>query len=737
MDRRNNPIYEFGLFRLDPAEHSLRRDGERVRLEPRLFETLLALVEQSGHLVEKEELVKRVWPGVIVGEGSLARNIYDLRKVLGDDPKKPRYIETIPRVGYRFIASVTVLQLDQFEAEARPNARGDPGVEAASAILGSEPVAALGAAHYVAQTRRPRRWMLAMVLAVALLGGVGFLIYLLASERPRPISTPSLVPFTSFPGAENSPALSPDGQQAAFVWDGEAGDNFDIYLKSLAAEAPRRLTAHPDRDDDPVWSPDGRQIAFLRRSAERIAFYVMPASGGAEREVAEAFPHRPEAWGGSVDWSPDGKLLAIVDKLSPGEPFAIFLLSLESGERRRLTSPPAECVGDNGPAFSPDGSQLAFARICSNAVYDLYLAPVAGGEARRITFDQQAIGGLDWTADGGEIVFSSNRKGSFSLWRIAVAGGEPQPLTPSGDNAFRVSISRRGQRLVYAQEIEDTNIWRVAGPLAADRSVAPALFISSTRREDAPRYSPDGQRIAFHSDRSGSYELWICDSEGKHAAQLTNFGGPHVGCPRWSPDGRQIAFDSTAAGNRDIYVINADGSGLRRITTNATAEARPSWSRDGQWIYFASRISGDWQVWRMPAAGGAALQVTRRGGREACESSDGRFVYYAKSADGKWSSDGDWSVWRTLVSGGEEIPVLDHVRQGYWALLDQGICFLSPELTIEFFSFATRRLTRLATAARNTDWSGPGFTVSPDGRWALYLQLDRNGNDIMLADYFR
>ncbi|MGH9838843.1 MAG: winged helix-turn-helix domain-containing protein [Blastocatellia bacterium] len=734
----NQTIYEFGHFQLKAADRCLFCRDKVIDLEPKVFATLLYLVENYGHTVSKKQIMGQVWPDEFVEENNVPRHIALLRKKLGGEQEQ--YIETIPKIGYRFVAEVKLVQPEE---QPSPDAASTPvspvPVEAATDI---NPVPTSAAtsdpALVMAQPKSRRPGLLLLWPTTVALVGIGFWIaWTIYGHVPILTPTLKLTPFTTFPGLETAPALSPDGERVAFVWNGAGGDNFDIYVKPVISrnggdEVPFRLTTDASRDGDPVWSPNGREIAFLRRGAEGGEFLAAPAQGGRERRLAEASSPRHEGWGRNLDWSPDGKSLAIVDRNSPSDPLSLFLVSTEHGSRQRLTSPPATCVGDVHPAFSPDGQTVAFMRSCSNAIYDIHLAPVRGGEPSRLTHDNGTITGLAWTPDGREIIFSSNREGGFRLWRVAAPGGEPQPLLAGVQNAVSPSLSRRMARLVFSQEIEDTNIWRL-GLKPPQREQPPAQLIASTHREDAPRFSPDGRRIAFQSTRSGSFELWLCDSDGQRPVQLTRFGGPHVGCPRWSPDGLQLAFDSAHAGShRDIYVINADGSGLRRLTTESSNDSRPSWSHDGKWIYFASNRSGAWQVWRAPAAGGEAVQVTRHGGREAFESPDGHFIYYAKGLEH------DWSIWRVPVDGSEEIQVLDQAHQGYWALFEEGIYLLNPKTTaIEFFSFATRQRKRLAEVKKELDWSGPGFSVSPDQRWILYLQTDLLSSDLTLADNFR
>ena len=574
---------------------------------------------------------------------------------------------------------------------------------------------------------------------------------------PRPGSSPAMsmmppmktIPFTSFPGREEWPAFSPDGKQLAFRWDGEKEDNFDIYVKLIDAGAPLRLTNHPGIDSSPTWSPDGRYIAFSRFDKGECGIYMVPALGGAERKLLSFETEWVVRDLPIVVWSPDGEYLAFTDKpfthgdLGKGGT-SIVLLSIENLEKRRLMSPPAQYFGDWHPAFSPDGQTLAFTRWIRFGVCDIYLVPILSGEPKRLTFDNQAIGGLAWTANGQSIVFLSSRGGDgLRLWKISAAGGTPEPLALRSNYPWlgmQFSISRQGHRLAYSIELGDRNIWRMEVPGSEGQPTSPIKLISSSLDDGGAQFSPDGKRIAFESARSGTPQVWVCEADGSNPIQLTSMGESFPSSPHWSPDGRQIAFDARAEVNNDdirhIYVVNAEGGPPRPITTGASYDGMPSWSRDGRWIYFASNRSGGWQVWKVPVEGGEAVQLTKNGGFRTCESPDGKFIYYSKlDASG---------LWRIPVEGGEESLILDQLQKGYfhaWAVVDRGIYFINPEpkppATIEFFSFATRRVSRIASLERESFKWGSTLAVSPDGRWILYTQTDQSGSDIMLVENFR
>ena len=335
-------------------------------------------------------------------------------------------------------------------------------------------------------------------------------------------------------------------------------------------------------------------------------------------------------------------------------------------------------------------------------------------------------------------MFASRRGGSiYNLWEISTSGGQPERLTTAERDVYSPTISRQANRLAYTQSLTDGNIWRIGLRNFRAQDESPLKLISSTQEESGPQYSPDGKRIVFASRRSGSFEISVCDSDGTNVRQLTNIGGPLTGTPRWSPDGREIAFDSWVEGNADIYVIAAEGGKPRRLTFDADEDVTPSWSRDGHWVYFGCTRSGSMQIWKVPAEGGPAVQITKQGGFEGFESTDGRYFYYAKGR----ATPG---IWRVPAGGGEETPVLNEHQVGlwrYWAITDRGIYFATAQnparTLIEFFNLETGNVTPVARIDKPLFKTDPGLAVSPDGQSLLLLQMDQSGSDIVLAENFR
>jgi Tol biopolymer transport system component len=253
----------------------------------------------------------------------------------------------------------------------------------------------------------------------------------------------------------------------------------------------------------------------------------------------------------------------------------------------------------------------------------------------------------------------------------------------------------------------------------------PVKLIASTRIDHEARYSPDGKRITFSSNRSGSWEIWVSNSDGSNVAQLTSFGGSYYTTgPRWSPNGQDIYFNSNVDGKLSPYVIRAEGGQATHFIEDVDG-----WSRDGKWIYFDSKRSGENQLWKRPVDGGGnAVQVTRKGNDgDAVEATDGKFVYYLKGG----------GAWRVPIQGGEETQVLESVFNNNFAVVDQGIYFIpsSERPSIQFLSFATRKIVIIARIGeQEPDY---GLPFPPDGRWLLYAQYESVRSELKLVQNFR
>jgi Tol biopolymer transport system component/serine/threonine protein kinase len=577
-------------------------------------------------------------------------------------------------------------------------------------------------------------WLAAGVLVVA--SALGWWSWSRRSP-PAPAQPLKITPFATDVGSKWWPQLSPDGEKVAYGWRGPDGENWDIYVKALGVGTkPLRLTEHPAEELKPVWSPDGRQIAFVRAAPSGAAIFVVPSLGGQERRLADisGLVRWNELVVPALSWSPDGKWLAFGEKPSEGQAARIVRVSLQTREKQPLSSPSEDTQGDFYPSFSPDGTLLAFVRSGSGSYgdWDVWVQRVSEGTPRRLTHGEYDVCHHPvWTPAGSEILFTTGYAGN--IHRVSVAGGEPQPVFGLG--AGYPSI--RGNLMVYQQvTIQPQAIWRVGGRRASTRNREPQKLIASSQGEGNAAYSPDGRKIAFESARSGVSNIWVCDSDGTNAAQLTTFEA-QAGTPRWSPDGRQLVFDSIEAGDWNLYVIDADGGAPRRLTSESSEENVGTWSRDGRWIYFSSNRSGSRQIWKMPSAGGPAAQVTRGVRFYAQESWDGRHLYYTNSKD-------PIGIWRVPVAGGEETEVVRGPVSFWqdWVLTRSGLYYSTirpgargSEYAIHVLDFGSGRTTEVFRVVGSSGHYG--LAVSPDEEWILYSESPEGQSELMLVENFR
>jgi Tol biopolymer transport system component len=588
-------------------------------------------------------------------------------------------------------------------------------------------------------TRVPNRRRARIAIdALAVVAGV---IALALALRPllRPVNAPAQVfPLASYQGVEGPPALSPDGNLVAFAWTGraEAGPT-DIYVKAVENEALRQLTQTPSSETSPAWSPDGQSIAFVR---EGEGVFTMSQLGGAERQIS--------ASGTQVAWAGDSRSVLIRDRERNTGPFGIYQVFLDRLERRRLTQAP---VGDGDWRFevSPDGKSLAFIRYEKPGIADVYVVPMGGGEPRRVSNWSATMYGLSWTPDGREIVYDVDEPPASRLWRIDAHSavpyrGSPIPNIPAA--ATNPSISRptpgHTARLAFQTISRDVDLQLMDLDSRRVNDIIGSLpFWSSTRIESSARFSPDGSRLAVASFRSGAHEIWVAARDGTGPRQVTTLGAAGLWVGGWSPDGSLITFEAAIAGNTDIYVVGRDGGHVRRLTVEPSIDGVPSWSGDGQWIYFASTRAGVIaDIWRVPADGGPAVRLTRNGGFEPRESSDGRYLFYLDRPPAGLAPGATARVMRLPLEGGLEEPVLEHVRPFLWSVTNTGIVFVTREQdfdAIDVYRFSDQQVARVGRLGFRIAGIYSHMTVSSDGRWALTTNLVRLDSDLMRLDNFR
>jgi Tol biopolymer transport system component/DNA-binding winged helix-turn-helix (wHTH) protein len=762
-------VFRFADIEVREREFSIAKAGEVLPVEPKAFRVLLFLLRTPHRLITKDELLDAVWTDCEVSENSLTRSIALLRRLLGDDTRNPRYIATVPTVGYRFLCDVETEE-DRFSSTSpAPRSNGLAGPHNGSApdrptqtpavhAHPSDPTAAaqrtavdqaeekLGAPSTPDRRRSYRGRLYGLIAAALLLAFAGPLAWrgaknrdLPAHQRQAAVAGSSkdlrIVPLTNLPGAVADPSFSSDGEKIAFIWYGENPGKGDVYVQLVGGEKPLRLTHTASGFTCCAdWSPDGRRIAFGRCDDNGGGVFTVPALGGPERKLTEV--ECPFGDAGYPKWIEDGKALLLVDRCVPAGPRGIMVFSLETGEKRCLAAPPPSSnFGDSSPVLSPDQKTVAFLSGSTVGTPELFTLALSGGDPRQLTHQGTAGFNPMWSSDGQRILFDSTRSGLLRVWQVPAAGGavKPEMVYPGTG-----SLSRDGRRLAYVDPPgflgRSLVIWRLALSGPGGRILSQGRVQSSDGGNNAPQPSPDGRQIVFESCRTGRCEIWKSDTDGSDPLQLTFFDKGFPGTPRWSSDGKWIAFDHHPERYSQIYLIDSEGRNLHTVTSGNYQNVVPSWSRDGAAIYFASNRTGTWQVWRRKLATEEETQVTHYGGFAAFESYDGKSLYYSRFDGG--------GIWSMPVGGGDEGQVTDALHRGYWgdfAVTEKGIYLLDsdaiPKPTIKFYNFQSRLLTPVFQLPDDpVPWEA-NLAASRDGRTVLFAQGIQH-NSITMAENF-
>ena len=703
----------FDQFHVDLTSGELLRSDVRVPIQGQPFQVLRLLLEAEGKVVTRDELRMVLWPQDTFVDFELGVNtaVKKLRQALQDSADRPKFIETLPKYGYRFMIPVEWMtgNVDTISPHSVVQTTG--------------------------HTDHHPNWL--KIGAGVLFGTVCIATLLLVYLKRQPrveqsVLTPT--PLTAFPGQEIAPSFSPDGTQIAFAWTGEpatGSKGFDLYLKVVGSEKVLRLTHHPAEWVSPAWSPDGTKIAFQRLAGVESGLYIIPALGGPERKLRSTDIRDELSLRGltsTISWSSDGMWIAYVDS----RPSTLNLLSVESLESKRIPLT-ANCIQEGMPAFSHHGNQLAYLCSLDSRKTGIYTVATGGGTPKQIAILPGGnYSGVAWTADDQRLLLALSKSGGSELWEVTIANGSFRTL-PFGSDTTWPTISRNGDRLAFVSSSDNINIWRK--DLLHPELVGVKL-LASTHEQANPNYSPDGKHIAFESTRGGVPEIWVSESDGSNLAQITRLNHYATGTPRWSPDGKEIVFDSWYNSHPEIFVVDISELILHKLITNIPDMFQPNWSRDGKWIYFLSFGVGAARAYRCPASGGTATVLSSETALGLHESFDGETLYFADGRSGarlkKVSANQAGPA-----SPVEGMPLLKDAA--LWTVVPGGIYFVPADEphSICYFDLSTRHVRRITEVGRDFASENGGISVSPDGRWILYSQVDEVNSDIMLVEHFR
>ena len=747
-------LYDFDRYTLDASERVLLREGRPVRLTPKEFETLLALVRGAGRVLSKEDLLKEIWPDTFVGEATLAQNVFTLRKALGEAEGGRAFVETVPRRGYRFAVEVrerregSAVAADENEAHAfaaapfEDESRTVVNLPAGPAPAHFPPPEEDPHAHPDARAHEPRNGHVstatpsstgtrdasappqtpgghparaAAVIAAAVLVSVAALVYLIYRtsvrpdvERARP-AAPAAFPtmkLTRLPvtGAVTEAVISPDGNYLAYVANEPGRQGQGVWVRQVEAASNTQQIVAPSEGASfgaLVFSPDSQHLYYgaQREGAGPPALFRVPVLGGPTVKVLDDCSASP------VGFSPDGRRLAYL-RGEFGRELRLYVADADgANEQVLVTRKSPDALGL--PAWSPDGNSLACVYASLDAIggstpaVGVTTFRVSDGAERRVTEARWTdVRQLSWLPDGSGLVLSAAEAdlSPAQIWTLSLPAGESRRVTNDLNTYLGASVTADGSALVTVQTDRVPNVW-----------VAPA---------------GDAARARQITTGSGKFDGYYGLS--------------------WAPDGR-VVYASLAGGGWDIWAMNADGTGQRQLTVGARSNYGPSVSPDGRYVVFVSNRAGAFNIWRMDADGGNPVRLTSgRGENFPHVTPDGRSVVYATVGGGQ-----DAAVWKVSIDGGE--PVRLTSRPASWP-------FVSPDgksfvCTYGEGPFAANRLavipieggepTRLYEVAptfrANTVWlpdnRGIAYLDARTGTTNVWMQPLAGGRPVQLTNF--
>jgi Tol biopolymer transport system component/DNA-binding winged helix-turn-helix (wHTH) protein len=639
MNKQLKQLYEFGPFHLDAGERLLMREGRTVPLSPKVFDTLLALVENSGRIVGKEELMQLLWPDTFVEESNLTQNISQIRRALGDGNGDGQFIETIPKRGYRFAANVkTVTEEPVLSFAVNGHASVEPiKLEAIGETL-------LQPADIEPVTFSRKRLLATvglLAVSLAILAGALYVAYRRSNNHGKTAFRQIIPAKLTTSGKALQSAISRDGKYVAYV--AEDGVLQSLWVRQVAADSATQIIAPAENVFGGVtFSPDDNFIYYVANPRGGLVgkLYQVPLLGGTPREVMNDVDS-------PVTFSPNGQYFAFIRNNPPQRDVSLIVAKLDGSEDRKLlTKKRPDSLALQGPSWSPDGRTIAVAAgsvTPGESIGQVLAVNIEDGSAQPIG-DQtwSSIGQVAWLGDGSGVIFSAWRRTSAvygdQLYLLTYPKGEVRRVTNDMTSYEGVGISADSNLLVSRRSDRVSSIWivpEVGGSFDAGQATQiKSGFGDNYSERFGLDWTPDGQLI-FAAYASGNLDVWSTTADGKQQRQLTRDTQMDI-MPVVATDGRHIVFVSERAGSSHIWRMDADGGNPKQLT-RGRGDVFPSLSPDSRWVVYSSSTSGRSALWKVSIEGGESVQLSQKMMWRPVISPDGKLIacFYQDEKDNR------------------------------------------------------------------------------------------------------
>lgn len=643
-------LYEFGEFRLDATERTLMRGSEIVPLPPKVFDTLLVLVENSGVILAKDELLRTIWPDSFVEESNLAQNISQLRKALCENSSEQRFIETIPKRGYRFVAPVKKAQsaIPEFAAIRQSGTsifeEDDLSVEGVEIEEGKShlnrsylpqnltpptPIAPI-----INKPKKRLHYLLIALASLAIISLIGYVVFRQRQSSGNIAFQKMRINKLTSSGKARWPAISADGKYVAYVQS--EGGKRSLWVRQVAATSSVQVLAPADVAFNGVtFSPDGNFVYYVVEEKGKgpgllfSTLYRVPQLGGTPTKLIEDVDS-------AVTFSPDGKQIAFVRHYPAKKESAIIVANEDgTGEKKLSVRLMPKTFSPVGPSWSPDGKLIACAvgnKGEHGSLMGVSLVRVADGTEEPLgQQDWDWVGQVVWLKDGNGVAVNAWNRGMATytdqIWLFSYPGGEVSRVTNDLLSYTNLSAARDTHTLVTMRADRIMHLWIVKEGNSESAIQTNASF-SDTYSEMLGLNWLSNDRLVYSSHASGNLDVWMMDADGNNQKQLTTSPNTEIS-PLATADGRYVVFVSERGGTENIWRVDADGSNARQLTFGRN-ESTPSITPDGRWVVYTSRSEDEPRLWKVSIDGGKPIQLSNKTLSMPVVSPDGKQIvcYY-------------------------------------------------------------------------------------------------------------
>jgi Tol biopolymer transport system component/DNA-binding winged helix-turn-helix (wHTH) protein len=715
--------YRFGEFTVDADQKVLLRNGTPLPLAPKVFDTLLILVENGGRIVEKEALMNRVWPDTFVEEANLTFNIQQLRKALGDNARKPVFIETVARRGYRFVAEVSVTS----EKETSDQENGYH-IEKKKIGVDNGRISQPEPSGQPPKQQKFRYIFAFSIFAVLVMGGIAFYRWQhakVAGNRTQPTTPFKSAQMTKLSsGKALRTAVSPDGKQVAYVLQDKEGQS--LWLRRTAIESYVQIVRPRNVDFLSVnFSRDGDLIYYITSAPRKFegTLYSVPVLGGPTRKLFENVP-------GPIGLSHDGTQIAFTICRSEAEGIIRLMVASSDGSNEHQVYAENQPIGlsiATPPAWSPDDSYIATLRTDTREVLSKFIGiNLRDASVRDLSpHEWKVVDGAEWTTDGLFVSAQHQTDDNFQLWQIDPIKQTAQKLTSDPNRYDGVSLSRDDRTLATIQDVTLTQLWSI--PFVDPHNFKQITSGSSNYIDVA--FTPQG-KLLYSTRTKGVGDLWEMDADDGNHHELTKNAGSNYS-PVSSPDGRFIFFNSSRGKTYSIYRSLADGSEARKLTDDDEEEAYPSISPDGKTVVFYNNLPGACPLKKVSSEGGTPILLNDRWNGSPAISPDGNLaaVWHAEKFADEWKL-----ALISLKTGGNPIKsfsVPSPEGRIRWTTDGRGLLFI---VTVDGVSNIWRQPVAGGKPVPVTQFQNDlifSFDVSPDGK-TLVCERGTVAQDVIL-----